>query len=720
MRKEPKEISIHVDGLIMEHLMNKHKIDVCRRLKSEVCIKKTKSSEGLITTQACFSRCADIPNQTEVFRSFYNEFISKEASADIKDQGVRDLAVILGVTVHSKTDGVLDVVGKKHDVEKFLDSVDSISQTRTSIELPSEKIQLLRSAGHLQDLQKELSVTIEENQGKLMITGSESQATRTEIKLDAMLQNIKSLHLPITDSVSKFLKDQDTCSFISSRMRDQMITFTVDEMNNTIHFLAMSENELSKGMEEFKKTVGETELKLNDNEALFIKGHRGSKALGTLSSSTRSLLIDKGANSIKFTGLLDECHDAKGELIKLLEGNAFIKRLMPFSLGKTKAVLTIFKERIDLLLQSNKASQVTVDISGDESSIEVTGFGKVVNYVVNEIYEISNRIFKEELVFQKPGFSRVIALESFKNMIDNLEKEKKVVIIRQEDDKEGDIAREEIEGKYNFSNGCSPSKLICKYPKRNGLHLSVFQGDIAKHEADAIVNPANTNLSLDNGVGKSILFAGGAIVKNECDQFVTEHGSLMEGEVATTGGGRLPCRKVIHAVGPTWPSNKREIEEDIGQKTKISEDTLTEMMKNVLHAAEEVHCCVLAIPAISSGMFGFRKDLCARILIKTIIDMSKQDPLHSLREVHFVNNDISTVQVFSTVFMSFFGMEQEFQNVSKIKHPGEIEKNKSPHNKQQISSDADLGPIKVNFESSRIQLKLIKGELLKQSVRRLI
>ena len=734
MHKEPAEICINVDGLIMEHMMNKHKMDVCERLKSEVYTKKTKSSEGHIKIQACFARSADVPNQTDIFQSFYNEFINKEVSTDFNNQAVRDLADSLSVTIHSNPGGLPAVVGRKQDVEKFLENAEKTSHIQTDIELPSEKIRLLGSTGYVKDLAKELHVKIEADQDKLTVTGSELQIARVEAKLNLKLQNIRTSSLPVTDAMCKLFRDQDTYNRISGLLRDHKINFTLDDLSKDISFFAMSQDSLRSGMDEFKKTVGEVELPLNDNQASFLNGQRGSQVLEALTSSSKLVIIDKSDKFIKITGLLDNCFAIKRDLLKLLEENAFLQKLLPLSTGQTKAVLTLFKERIDVLLQKNRGSQVSVNMSKDRCSIEVTGYGKAVSDVVNQLKDISQRIYKMELVFQRPGLSKVIALESSKHMIDGLEKEKKVIIIRKEEDKEGNMPRDEIEEEYDIIPDLHSSRLICSYKSSSGLQLLVFQGDITKHKADAIVNPANTRLLLGGGVAGAIKSAGGSGIQDECDRIVREHGSLMEGDVATTGAGKLPCRRIIHAVGPTWLSGTREIgEQELYQNQRISKETLADVMQNLLVEAEKEECRVLAVPAISSGVFGFPKDLCARILVKTTIDMSKQDFFRSLKEIHFINNDGPTVEVFNAEFVSSFGKKQEFQSVNSIQDarknrhiPIKARANKRmtkkvSYGKHQSSVGATPEPNSTGVVTSArngIQLELIIGDLAKVTVRK--
>ena len=74
--------------------------------------------------------------------------------------------------------------------------------------------------------------------------------------------------------------------------------------------------------------------------------------------------------------------------------------------------------------------------------------------------------------------------------------------------------------------------------------------------------------------------------------------------MAVTGPGKLPCRKVLHAVGPIWDS-RVSVNQNANQ--------LSNTIMNTLKAANQLGCKTVAIPAISSGIFGFPKPLCATI-----------------------------------------------------------------------------------------------------------
>ncbi|SPF43058.1 Appr-1-p processing domain protein [Syntrophobacter sp. SbD1] len=138
-------------------------------------------------------------------------------------------------------------------------------------------------------------------------------------------------------------------------------------------------------------------------------------------------------------------------------------------------------------------------------------------------------------------------------------------------------------------------KTIC------GKKLMLVQGDLTELAVDAIVNAANAQLQLGGGVAGAIRIKGGPGIQEECNRI----GPIRVGEAVVTGGGNLKASYVIHAVGPVYGEG--------GEDEKLRNATI-----NSLERASEKGMKSIAFPAISTGIFGFPKDRCAQIMLKTV------------------------------------------------------------------------------------------------------
>ncbi|MCD6125749.1 MAG: macro domain-containing protein [Thaumarchaeota archaeon] len=158
--------------------------------------------------------------------------------------------------------------------------------------------------------------------------------------------------------------------------------------------------------------------------------------------------------------------------------------------------------------------------------------------------------------------------------------------------------------------------------------VELVKGDITELEVDAIVNAANSRLKMGGGVAGAILRKGGWSIQEECDKI----GYCPVGGAVITGAGKLKAKYVIHAVGPRMG----EGDED----RKLRNATL-----NSLKLAEKHGIKSMAFPAISTGIFGFPKDRCAKIMLRTTVDYLKAGS--SIERVIFCLYDDETYQIFA-------------------------------------------------------------------------
>jgi O-acetyl-ADP-ribose deacetylase (regulator of RNase III) len=174
----------------------------------------------------------------------------------------------------------------------------------------------------------------------------------------------------------------------------------------------------------------------------------------------------------------------------------------------------------------------------------------------------------------------------------------------------------------------------------SGQTLALYQGDLTEERVDAIVNAANEWLSHGGGLAGAIVRAGGREIQAQSDAWVKEHGRAGHDKPALTGAGHLPCRFIIHAVGPVWGSG----DEDAKLRTAYSA---------ALNLAHAQGFASIAFPSISTGIFGFPVERAAPIAVQAVVDFCAAHPHSPLREVRFTIIDISTVRVFQRVFQKY-------------------------------------------------------------------
>ena len=168
----------------------------------------------------------------------------------------------------------------------------------------------------------------------------------------------------------------------------------------------------------------------------------------------------------------------------------------------------------------------------------------------------------------------------------------------------------------------------------NNKTLKLVKGDITERTTDAIINAANSYLKHGGGVAAAIARKGGKTIQEQSDQI----GFVPVGGAAITDGGSLHCKSVIHAVGPQMG----EGDEDNKLKNAVN---------SIMQLATAKQFASISIPALSSGIFGFPKDRCAKILV-TESQKFLQSQYTSINLVEFCIFDDETYQHFENEFNS--------------------------------------------------------------------
>ncbi|MBF0607749.1 MAG: macro domain-containing protein [Magnetococcales bacterium] len=163
--------------------------------------------------------------------------------------------------------------------------------------------------------------------------------------------------------------------------------------------------------------------------------------------------------------------------------------------------------------------------------------------------------------------------------------------------------------------------------------LRLVKGDITERDVDTIVNAANSHLQHGGGVAAAIVKKGGNIIQEQSNKI----GYVPVGRAAVTRAGTLPCKAVIHAVGPRMGEGQED--------EKLASAAVSSLKLASEHGFESI-----SMPAVSSGIFGFPKDRCAAILVRQSRLFLEQNTQSTLKTVEFCIYDDNTLAYFKSEF----------------------------------------------------------------------
>ncbi|WP_422487138.1 O-acetyl-ADP-ribose deacetylase [Gudongella sp. DL1XJH-153] len=165
------------------------------------------------------------------------------------------------------------------------------------------------------------------------------------------------------------------------------------------------------------------------------------------------------------------------------------------------------------------------------------------------------------------------------------------------------------------------------------ININIKMGDITEEKVDAIVNAANNTLLGGGGVDGAIHKKGGPAILEQCKK----HSGCPTGEAKITTAGNLPCKYVIHTVGPMY-----------GRSDSMEEVLLYNAYTNSLKLAAEYNLKSISFPSISTGAYGYPIDEAVEVVKRAIEDFSRNES--TIREINLILFSNYNFKIYSDYF----------------------------------------------------------------------
>ena len=263
------------------------------------------------------------------------------------------------------------------------------------------------------------------------------------------------------------------------------------------------------------------------------------------------------------------------------------------------------------------------EVNAPKASVTIKGDFDAVEDVEKCILQLQSSIPTKDTTISRPRLCKYFFEDAAgRIVISGIEHDAKVCIeLGAEDDQTTDDALA-TGSQQKFTK-------VCWGTTNEMKSISIYVGDITNfNKAEVIVNAANEELKHIGGVALGIARKGGPIIQKDSDDHVRQRGKVDTGSAVLfqrVGDLPRPYKAIVHAVGPRW---------DCGHAKEQRITLLKETVQNVLNQAK--HYASIALPAISTGLYGFPVAISAGALIDAAVEFSKKEPQTALNEINFI------------------------------------------------------------------------------------
>jgi poly [ADP-ribose] polymerase 10/14/15 len=556
----------------------------------------------------------------------------------------------------------IKLVGKEDELHASHDKLKSeIAEMEQGLNIATEviqvpvkaKLELLLLHGVEKILKNEFKVDVKIEPAKNIITikGIAKQVLSALRRAYQMCNLIKEDSVDLNEMERRFL-ESGMLAVVNSDMKASelkgMVSLGESNRNNKAKVFVLGGATTNDVQAYLKSYMFQRDYVLDEESLTLLKSNKWKEFCNNVETKSSVMIHASGGTKISLIGEKQEVEETFTKLHEFMKRNTILKETIDMEEGYALYLSKYCGNDLREIEKELQEQSVRVHDVVEEGPMKIDGTKDGIKKARKFIHEIISNIATDKVCFDKPRMHEYLKSEEGKVFIEGIESKNKCLIRLSEDD--GRASTNISSMQHRAQPPSLTSKLLCSYETKEKITFMVFKGDITAHRCDVIVNAANEDLKHIGGVAKSILDAGGKEIQKECDDHVKTKGKVYEGQCFNGSPGRLPCKRLIHAVGPHWDSRNREKVCNILRVTCL----------RVLEEAMSYRS--IALPAIASGVFGIPKDVCAEVMIKAAEEFSKKYSSSALKEIHFVNNDDRSGQAFATILRQRFSESSSFRS----------------------------------------------------------
>ncbi|NWW79438.1 PAR14 polymerase, partial [Climacteris rufus] len=565
---------------------------------------------------------------TEVWEAIRNSFLHDEVL--MIPHISKDLHVLVGEKeVVRKVEQELKLLIKKatREIER------QKQRTEKTVQVNPGEYGILQITGLENNFHMEfpdLQITYDSLQKRINLSGVPEEVYKVKGEILDHIHKMVKKPINIHPYIFQFLEHIDNETLSQSLFMSKQISAFYELGVGHVILKGNVPEDLLKAEEEIKKELDYRSITLEDASVLLKKEWQ---MLTKKNCSSEAVTVTQAESQVIIAGFSQAVAKAFEELSSFIDENTQVQRVIR---GKPMAVIEFFeKEKVNDWSGLQKKG-VKVDFSTQKNCrvISLSGPRTKVLEGVSLVEQILSGLHYARVVIEAPGAKSYLK-EQAHLLVPHAKQEFKCLVLVEEH------PEEHLEENQKQSNRGKPYMEVTM----GKTVIVLYEADLCTHPVDVVVNASNENLKHLAGLAGALLRAAGPALQEECDDLVRRNGRLQPGCAVITGAGRLPCKNVIHAVGPMW--NKAEPE--------MCVDLLRKTVKNCLKLAETYNHRSIALPAISGGIFVFPLELCTYSIVSSIKETLEESKGNSsLKEVHLVALAQDYIQAFSKAFREVF------------------------------------------------------------------
>ncbi|TDH12644.1 hypothetical protein EPR50_G00049200 [Perca flavescens] len=589
----------------------------------------------------------------EAFRQQMSQYVAFECTANARawkaaEKEVRSLVREDAVLVLDASRGILTVAGRANDIKQIRAPVENIvlkamNQMKRQTEGVSEvmvmspaEFYILQQGGvqkAAQDISPDMNLSFDKGTQTLTITGlpAEVYQTKSWILERNMTMSKKQLNVPT--HLLDFLKSVDPMDMSQDLFTSQGISAIYSIESKGVFLLGINESVLAVAENKMKTVLDVQTLDVEDQEVLELQNwvSLNQQLLDTCNSLKKKTVAiqihPERRDKVTVAGFLNPVKEVSSSLKEFIVNYSRVQETI--RVESCAVVQFIDKKKSQDWSSIAKDNDIEVRFDPERPRITLAGARLHVQKAKICFQKLTSALSTDNFSVDKPGAKKYFQTQGSLFLSTIMTELSCVVMLRPENQDD------EEEENYEEDNVLC----YCKVKTTSGVLISVSKADICSFHVDTVVNAANEELQHIGGLALALLNAAGPELQKISNDHVKKNGKLRPGDAIVTGACNLPCKYIVHAVGPRFS--------DFDRKTSVSR--LKFAVKNSLAQAEGVKCSTIALPAISSGVFGFPVELCAETIAQAVREYcDNPGGPRSLTEIHLVDNNDKTVRVLAT------------------------------------------------------------------------